>query len=93
MYIYLTLLSLSLLSHFAHFEFRSLICIWPLFTQGAGTKGQLGKQLALPKGSGLNMLSVGAAWAPVWSCSAEVFSVQHAKLRYYPMCLGGGEAS
>lgn len=42
----------------AHYEFRSLICICPLFTQGAGTKGQLQKHLAMPKGSELNMLSV-----------------------------------
>ncbi|KAL7890223.1 hypothetical protein AOLI_G00024810 [Acnodon oligacanthus] len=37
----------------------------PQHRLGAGTKGQLQKHLAVPKGSGLNMLSVGPAWA--WS--------------------------
>lgn len=55
------------------YEFRSLICICPLFTQGAGTKGQLQKHLAMPKGSKRNMLSVGAACVCVWSCRAEVW--------------------
>lgn len=45
----------------AHYEFRSLICICPLFTQGAGTKGQLQKHLAVPKGSELNMLKCGSS--------------------------------
>lgn len=60
------------LSLLFYYEFRSLICICPLFTQGAETKGQLWKHLAVPKGSGLDVMSVLPAWASICSSTTEV---------------------
>ncbi len=60
------------LSQLFYYEFRSLICICPLFTQGAETKGQLWKHLALPKGSGLDVMSVLPACASICSSTTEV---------------------
>lgn len=60
------------LSLLFYYEFRSLICICPLFAQGAETKGQLWKHLAVPKGSGLDVMSVLPAWASICGFTAEV---------------------